>query len=402
MRVLFLSPRQCWPAISGAKLRDYYFARALGQRHELTYLHFREPGAPAIPPGDLPFARQVMSVSKPNAYSAAKIARGLIGRWPLPILDYTSPEMDRILRQVLTGQRYDLVHLDIVQLAGYAAAIDQYAGGKARIVYNWHNIESELLRRYSQSEPALLRRMYAAWTAPKMERVERTILRSSFGHVVCSEEERHATLAVAPDARVAVVENGVDTTYFAGAPGGNRNRIVFVGSMDYFPNIEAAVLFARDIWPQVRKRLPDYRFTIVGSKPDPSVLALSELPGVEVTGTVPDVRPYYREALATVVPLRTGGGTRLKILESMAAGVPVVSTEFGAERLAVEPGKHIILANADDPQAWAGELAALADSTSRRQSFIEAAARLVRERYDWNKLGDLLCRTYDGWLEQAG
>ena len=402
MRILFLSPRQCWPLISGAKLRDYHFARALGQRHELTYVYFREPGVPAIDPRNLPFAKQVISVPTPNAYSAARIARGLIGRWPLPVLNYTSAQMTDALRKILTGQTYDLIHLDIVQLAGYAPVIRQYAGAGARIVYNWHNIESELLRRYSQSEPSFLRRIYARWSVPKMERVESAILESSFGHVVCSEEEREKLLSVAAGARVAVVENGVDTAYFADPAPGKRYRIVFVGSMSYFPNIAAAISFARNTWPHVYKRLPDCRFTIVGSNPGASLLALRELPGVEVTGTVPDVRPYYQEALATVVPLRTGGGTRLKILESMAAGVPVVSTEFGAERLAVEPGTHFILANADDPQTWANELAALAQSETKRRSLTDAAARLVRDRYDWTALGDLLCQTYACWVEQSG
>ena len=402
MRILFLSPRQCWPAVSGAKLRDYHFARALGQRHDLVYVHFSEPGALPLTPEDLPFARQVFSVPKPDAYSVTKIARGLIGSSPLPVLNYTSTEMTETLRKILTGQTYDLIHLDIVQLAGYAPVIRQYAGPQARIVYNWHNIESELLRRYSRSEPSFLRRIYAAWTAPRMERVERTILDTSFGHIVCSEEERQSVGNVAAGARVAVVENGVDTAYFAcDKSGGKRDRILFVGSMSYFPNIEAAGLFARDIWPHVRKRLPDCRFTIVGSNPGASLLELRELPGVEVTGTVPDVRPFYREALATVVPLRTGGGTRLKILESMAAGVPVVSTPFGAERLAVEPGTHIVMADAGDPQSWANALAALAESESRRRGLIDRAARLVRERYDWNSLGDHLCRTYAGWLGHA-
>jgi glycosyltransferase involved in cell wall biosynthesis len=399
MRILFVSPRQCWPPVSGAKLRDYHFARALARQADVTYVHFLEPGSSPLTRTELPFCTEVISVPKPPAYGGSKIARGLAGRWPLPVLNYTSQEMIAALRTVTRGRRYDLIHLDIVQLAGYAETLAEQLDEMPRIVYNWHNIESELLRSYGQSAAPLPRRIYAAWTARRMEGVEHDILRTSFGHIVCSEEERKELLGQVPGARIAVVENGVDTAYFADGPAtGPRNRIVFVGSMNYHPNIEAALSFTRDVWPHMRERLPGYRFTIVGSNPVPAVLALRDVPGVEVTGTVPDVRPFYREALATVVPLRTGGGTRLKILESMAAAVPVVSTAFGAERLAVTPGKNIVLVNAGDAAAWTRELAVLADGESRRGELVEAAVQLVRERYDWTILGDLLCKTYREWL----
>src|SRR5205085_8351398 len=143
------------------------------------------------------------------------------------------------------------------------------------------------------------------------------------------EQERQQLLKLAPGARISVIDNGVDTTYFSeGAAGSEKNRILFVGSMNYHPNIEAAVAFARELWPALKKHMPGYKLTILGANPDPAVIALRELDGVEVTGTVPDVRPYYREALAAIVPLRSGGGTRLKILEAMAAGVPVISSEL--------------------------------------------------------------------------
>src|SRR5262249_18577619 len=150
--------------------------------------------------------------------------------------------------------------------------------------------------------------------------------------------ERAQLSAIEPRARIAVVENGVDTERFASAqsstPGVCRD-FIFVGNMDYYPNIEAAVSFATNIWPQLRSRIRDTRLAIVGANPTTAVHTLSRIPGVTVTGTVPDVRPYYGNALAAIVPLRTGGGTRLKILEAMAASVPVVSTPMGAEGLEV-------------------------------------------------------------------
>jgi glycosyltransferase involved in cell wall biosynthesis len=170
--------------------------------------------------------------------------------------------------------------------------------------------------------------------------------------------------------------------------------------MDYFPNSEAATFFANRIWPHVRSRLDGAELAIVGANPGPGVLALGELPGVKVTGMVSDVRPYYREALAAVVPLRTGGGTRLKILEAMAAGVPVISTPLGAEGLEVVDEENAMLVDPDDTEGWAARLVSLAQSPARRAELTEAGLRLVQSRYDWENLGSKLVATYERWLRE--
>lgn len=401
-QILILSPRQCWPLQSGAKLRDYYFARALGQQASVTYIHFTDPGCPPLSKSELPFCANVIGFPKPRAYSPFKIVRGLTGRSPLPVLNYTSPEMMREVYRLSNAERYDLIHLDSIHMTGYVDAIGTGRGTVPPIVYNWHNIESELMRRYSGVIHSPLRRIYSAWTAGQLERLERSILRTALGHVVCSEREQKELHTKEPAARVAVVPNGVDTAYFSElGPRPRLSRIIFVGSMSYYPNIEAAVTFTRNVWPHLRDRLPGYSLTLVGANPAPAVLALRQTTGVEVTGTVPDLRPYYREALAAIVPLRTGSGTRLKILEAMAAGVPVVSTALGAEGLAIEPGNNILLAEVDDSESWIRELTTLAHLESRRQQLTSAALELVTSCYDWAALGRSLCTTYSGWLAAA-
>ncbi len=392
MRILFVSPRQCWPPQSGAKLREYHFLRALAEANEVTYAHFTEPGSPALTRSDLPFCAAVLAVPKPPAYSAAQLVRGLVGRWPVSVLNYTAPPMRDALAR-LAGP-FDLVHLDSMHLARYEEGL----GRPRRVIYDWHNIESELMRRYAESSPSWARRQYASITARKLARVERDLLRDAFGHIVCSERERAEIAALAPAARVEVVENGVDTAYFAGLrDGAPARRIVFVGTMDYAPNVEAALWFARELWPAVRAASGDLTFSIVGAKPTPAVQALASLAGVEVTGTVPDVRPYYRDALAAVVPLRTGSGTRLKILEAMAAGVPVLSTPLGAEGLAVTPDKDIVLLDAADAAAWAREIRTLAAEPARAEALAAAGVALVRNRYDWTNLGRRLAARYTEW-----
>jgi len=394
LRILFLSPRQCWPAHSGAKLREYYLVRALSQDAVITHISFSETGAP-VSLNDLPFCRQVVSVPRPRSYTPDKILRGLLGRRPLPVVNYTSVAMERTLARLLEEQQFELIHLDSIHMSAYVPLLRRATS--APMVYDWHNIESEAMRRYSSRSTSLLRRGYAALTGARLERLETEALGGMFGHLVCSERERGELLARKPEARIAVIENGVDCAFFAapGAPFEERRRLVFVGLMDYHANAEAVLFFAREIWPQVRREFRGWSLTIVGANPTPEVRALHGSDDIEVTGTVPDVRPFYREARAAIVPLRVGGGTRLKILEAMAAGVPVVSTTLGAEGLAVLPDKEVLIA--DRAEDWIRHLKTLGDEPLWNE--ISAAGRnLARTRYDWEVIGARLRQTYHAWL----
>jgi glycosyltransferase involved in cell wall biosynthesis len=399
MRILFLSPRQSLPSRSGAKLREYHFLRALGRSAEVTYIYFGDPGVPPLTVEDLPFCREVIGIPKPPAYGPGKTIMGILGPWPLPILNYTSPEMSAAVARAIGSREFDIIHLDSIHMMRYALAAAMERKNSPRPIYNWHNIESEAMRRYGDTAPSRARRWYARCTATKLERLESSILHTAFGHIVCSERERAQLRQKAPAAHIEVVENGVDTGYFASSedPVASR-RIVFVGAMDYFPNSEAAIFFANRIWPHVRTMLEGAELAIVGANPGPAVLALGELPGVKVTGMVPDVRPFYRGALAAVVPLRTGGGTRLKILEAMAAGVPVVSTPLGAEGLDVVDGENVLLVDSGDTEGWANRLVSLAESPAHRAQLTAAGLRLVQGRYDWEILGSKLRATYEAWL----
>lgn len=400
MRILFLSPRQCWPARGGAKLREYHFARALAQRGPLTYLYFADQGAKPLTRDDLPFCRDVVAIPKPPAYGPLKLLEGVLGRWPLPILNYTSPEMSAAVERLAGAESYDLIHLDSIHMIRYGEIAARRQRSAARIVYNWHNIESEAMRRFSDTVSSPPKRWYARITASKLAALEHEILKTAFGHVVCSVRELEELRRIAPSARIAVIENGVDVASFSPAVDvlPDAHKLVFVGMMDYNANVDAATSFGQRIWPILRQRFPDLELWIVGANPPPAVVQLGTLEGITVTGTVPDVRPYYRDALAAIVPLRTGGGTRLKILEAMAAGVPVVSTPLGAEGLPVSPGENILFAEPDDAKTWIRHLEHLLGSGSSRKSLAASALELVRTGYDWEPLGRKLCDTYEGWL----
>ncbi len=398
MRILYVSPRQSWPATSGAKLRDFHFALALGTRSELTYVYYPEAGLPPLTAGDFPFCHRIVSVPRPRAYSAGRVLKGLFSRWPLPVLNYQSPEMERTVGRLLAESRFDIVHFDATHLAGLTPLVAA-ARPEPRVVFDWHNVESELMRRYARNARGVLRRWYARSTATRMAEMEHRLLESAAGHVVCSERERLALASMAPSARIWVVENGVDLRSFPSAAPTLKNEartsLLFVGLMAYHANAEAAVWFVREVWPSVRERFGGkFTLTIVGANPGVEVTALRNEPGVEVTGTVPDVRPFYRDAFAVIVPLRTGGGTRLKIIEAMAAEVPVISTPLGAEGLAVTPGTHFL--SAQKPEDWIQALSALEDERVRR-SLVAEARRLVEQRYDWDQIGEQLFNAIAGW-----
>jgi sugar transferase (PEP-CTERM/EpsH1 system associated) len=405
MRVLQFAPRVCWPLDTGAKLRNYHLARVLAHRARATLLAFNDYGARLEQPSsDLESVYEtITTVERGSAYTLARVVRGLWGRTPLPVLNYTTESMKKALEGILREKDFDVVQVESIHLMAYLPII-RAARKQSLVVCDWHNIESELMRRYSEREPNLLRQAYAGKTARLMSEFERRAAREFDAHIVVSEKDAEALRSLNPDARIFVIENGVDTAYYSEAqiekaatatpPG--KTRIVFVGSMDYHANIDGAVNFAREVWPRVRERRPELLFTIVGRDPAPEVRELARIPGIEVTGTVADVRPFYREAIAAVVPLNVGGGSRLKILEAMAAGVPVVSTTLGAEGLAVQPGENILIAGSNAQLADA--IVNLLEDKSQQQHLKTAGRALISDRYDWSRLGSSLFAAYQELL----
>ena len=395
MRVLYFSPRIAWPIISGAHLRDFYFAQYLAQKAQLTYIGLVAEDADKqadLLRRQLGNGAQVIALRRDATYRRTNILRGLIGPTPLNVLNYTSPrvlaEIDRIMRE----QSFDTIQIESMHLIAYARRIRQLAP-QSRMILDWHNIESEILARYAENDSNPLRAWYARRTSDLSREVEIELLRLCDAHTVCSGREREVLHQRVPEARIEVAGNGVDCKFFAAnpAPDQPRNDVLFMGRMDYHANIDAALYFVSKIWPLIHARRPELRLVIAGAQPAKSILALREQ-GITVTGTVDDVRPYYQSALTSVVPLRVGGGTRLKVLEAMAAGTPVISTALGAEGLEVTPGKDILIA--DSPEAMADAVTTLQAVSPQWQEIAANGRRLVKEKYDWSVIGEILWRVH--------
>jgi sugar transferase (PEP-CTERM/EpsH1 system associated) len=394
LKILYFCPQQVWPLTGGALLRNFHLANALASRCSVTLLQLARPGEqPAINWPATNF-RQVLTFERDSAYTPAKVLNGIIGPAPLPVLNYASKSAAAALSSLLARESFDAVQLESVHLLSYLDAIRQAPRSPA-VVADWHNIESELMARYASQTRHWARRIAAKRTASLLERAEQRLLAEADVHTVVSEREKQALLKRLPGAKIHVIPNGVDMAAFAGIdaavspddPAPARNTVLYVGSMDYHANVDAVTWFVREIWPKVEKQLPDLTFTIAGRNPGPGVRALAS-PRVRVTGSVEDVRPYYAAALAVVVPLRVGSGTRLKILEAMAAGVPVVSTSLGAEGLDAVDAIHLLLA--DSPEQISSSLGRILQQPGLARDLSDAAKAFVAQRYDWSLIGQKL------------
>jgi sugar transferase (PEP-CTERM/EpsH1 system associated) len=387
MRILWLNPNLLLPLDKGGKLRTWHLLRHLSRRHDVTYLAFAEPSEIAAHSAAMSAAStDLIAIPRrdPDKDSLAFYA-GAAGRLldPLPyaVAKYRSRAYRKRVRTLLDSNSFDRVVCDFL-----VPAVNMPRDLPCPSVLFTHNVEAEIWRRHAETAPDPLRRRLYTMQWRRMQTFEgRTLAR--FDRVLAvSDADRQTFYRLYPrelTAPVFVIPTGVDTTYFEASdvPATSRH-LVFTGSMDWIPNEDAMRFFCRDIFPRIRAAEPDATLSIVGRRPTHAVRQLAEVHGVEVTGSVEDVRPHLARGAVYIVPLRIGGGTRLKIFEAMAAGKAVVSTTIGAEGLPVESGKH--LAIADTPEEFAATVIRLLRNPAERHAIAHAARALMEARYDWS------------------
>jgi len=396
MKLLYFCPHQIWPANTGARLRDYELARQLAARASVTFVQMCRAGEePCTLPDDSGLAA-VVTLDKDRTYTPFKVLRGLAGPTPMTVLNCWSLRARSQLASVLHSGQFDTIQMEGVHLLKYLPVIMEAPRSPA-VVVDWHNIESELMWRYAENTSNWAKKTAARRTAKLIERAEDRILKMCGTHTVTSERERQKLLARCPEANIHVIPNGVDTNAYtakkiaeSGSGTGQANSnptILFIGSMDYHANIDAATWFSRQVWPEISRAHPELVFTIIGRNPSPEVRRLAS-DRIRVTGTVDDIRPFFASAAAVIVPIRYGSGTRYKILEAMAAGVPVVSTRLGAEGIEAKDCVHFLLA--DNGTEFAAAVSRLLTSPDTRSGFSKAARALMSRIYDWPIIGTRL------------
>ena len=372
------------PVDTGGKIRSYNVLRQLIRTHEVTFLSDYS-GAPD-PQYEAEIACELTGAHTIRTDSAQA---GTLGQYvgyvrrifqaaPFAVSNFADAAVRRHVTTWLNEKRFDVAVCDFL-----VATINFPRTLATPTVLFQHNVESSLWKRRVSTESNPVRRLAYKLEAVKMDRYERREVRRFHSIIAVSEHDRKQMLEMGAS-EVTVVPTGVDTQKYQVSPPATANppRIVFTGSMDWEPNIDAVNYFCREILPGVQKELPRALFQIVGRKPPTSVKRLA-CDYVQVTGTVPSVSDYLRDATVVVVPLRAAAGTRLKIFEAMAMGKAVISTSIGAEGLAVHNGSDIILA--DEPAAFANAIVRLTcDSGLRRQ--YELAAVKLASQYDWSKV----------------
>jgi glycosyltransferase involved in cell wall biosynthesis len=298
---------------------------------------------------------------------------------PFAVSKFTHPDVKQAVSTALTDNNFDVAVCDFL-----SASLNFPENLATPTVLFQHNVETALWERMASTESNPAKRMAYTIEARKMARYERAALRK-FHHVVAvSDHDREQMLKMNHSCSISVVPTGVDTQKYAVAPPAQAEppRIVFLGSMDWEPNIDAVIYFCQEIFPRVRAEFPTALFQIVGRNPHARVKQLAS-DSVQVTGTVPSVAEYLRDATLVVVPLRIGGGTRLKIFEAMATGKAIISTSIGAEGLDVKNGRDLILA--DEASAFGEAIVLLLKDAGLRRQYEQAAAQLAAQ-YDWSKI----------------
>jgi glycosyltransferase involved in cell wall biosynthesis len=387
VRILWVKADKLLPVHNGGNIRSYHMLRQLALRHEVTLFSYYggaidaeyEAALGREFPGAVGFCTKKQPLA--GLMRGADYIFHLSTPAPYAISRFASLQVQEKLAAWFRENRFDAAICDFLD-----AAVNFPTSPVVPSFLFQHNVESEIWRRHAETELNPIKKYLYRVEFAKMLHYEQTMVRQ-FHHVIAvSEHDRQLMGAWADQSRISVVPTGVDLREYrpAAAPQEVGLLVVFVGAMDWEPNIDAVEYFCQTIWPSIQAQVPDSRFRIVGRNPGGRVQRLAS-GSVEVTGSVPRVLDHLREAAVVVVPLRIGGGTRLKIYEAMAAGKAVVSTSIGAEGLDVHHGTDVMLA--DDADGFAGATITLLHDRELRRRYESAAARLAT-RYDWSAIGE--------------
>jgi sugar transferase (PEP-CTERM/EpsH1 system associated) len=394
LRILLIADRVPYPLFSGDRLRTYNLLLRIAKQHEVWLVTFLD--APEETDGVQrikEICHRVETVklkhSRKLAYLPGLLKYGLTGK-PVQLVFYYSGDLIRRIQKLVSLVDFDIIQIEHSHMALYLEALPSQLRSKS--ILTFHDVQFEKFNRIFHIERRLGKKV-RAWLHSQMMRRWEPYYAERFGRCVAmSEVDRHLLLSANPRLRLSVITNGVDAHSRQPLPlNSAQNELVFVGSMDYAPCVDAALFFCHEVLPRIRSIVGEVELWIVGRNPVPEVRKL-EGDGIHVTGQVDDVVSYYSRSTACVVPLRAGGGTRLKILEAMALGRPVISTSIGCEGLDVIDGKHLLVG--DTPEQFAKQTVRLLTDHALHLHITTNARRLVVKHYDWDAIAEKLMRIY--------
>jgi glycosyltransferase involved in cell wall biosynthesis len=430
MKILFLTPQLPYPPQKGTALRNWGLISGLAKRHEVSVLSFLDPGQSSDLDDALTATCRVEIVEPPLRSLRTRLRDMLLTSKPDMALRLASDAYARRLADWLAREHFDVVHVEGIEMAPYLDVIDKIyeplrklrdaslaqssvvgddavslksasepsQGSRPLIVFDDHNCEYLLQKRTFLTDVRIPTRWLGAaysfvqWQ--RLRRYEAQACRRADRVLAVSKADAAALRELVPDVEVTVVPNGIDTRMYTPTPAhADTQTLVFTGTMDFRPNVDAVLWFAREVLHKIGAQVADVRFLAVGQRPHRRLDVLRGNPAVELTGFVDDPRPYIADAAVYVVPLRMGGGTRFKILEALAMGKPVVSTTLGAEGFPVMHGRELLLA--DDPDAFAEAVVSLLNEPGRGAKLGQAGRAFVEARYDWRVIVPLVEAAYE-------
>ncbi len=404
MNVLFLSQIVPYPPHGGVLQRGYNILRELGRHAEVDLVA-------CVHPDEMPTAEKVDAAvralgtfcrtvqlaplwpKQSPAHKLAAIGMSTLSSAPFSVIAHRSARFRSLVQAALGSRRYDVVHVDTVALAPF---VDLTTDPPAVLTH--HNVESVLMERRAEVERGAVARWFLAREAGKLRRYEAEVSAAFPMNIVVSAVDADVLAARVPGVRTALVPNGVDVEYFTPSREPQDESLIYTGGMNMFANRDAVLHFVTDVWPRIAGRRPAARFVAVGQDPPAELRAAAARdPRIEVTGFVDDIRPRVGKAAIYVVPLRVGGGTRLKVLDAMASGKALVSTAIGCEGIDATPGEHLVVA--DEPEAFAEAVVALLADPARRAALGAAARAQAEARYAWPVIGQRLLEAYRTTIE---
>lgn len=382
MKILWVSPFFLHPTDRGGQIRTLGTLRELHKRHEVHFCALNPPANAEGPARAGEYSTRSFEVHhEPTPRSSIRIIPELLqaiaSPIPLAVSRYASPKLSSLIQRLTREERYDSIVCDFLACAPNMPRM-------ADAVLFQHNVETTIWERHQQQASSWPRKIFFGMQARRMAAYEAEVCRNAAHVIAVSELDAKRMQDRFGVHAVTSVRTGVDVDYLkppeTAAPVGD---LIFSGSMDWLPNVDAMEHFLRDIFPLILQRRPGTTLTIAGRSPDERVTrAAASVPGVAVTGSVPDMRPYLWGSRLSIIPLRIGGGTRLKVYESMAAGTPIVSTRVGAEGLEYTDGRDIVIA--DEPQRFADACVGMLEDAARSQQIAASARQLVTERFSWS------------------
>ena len=393
MRILFLAPSITFPPHGGGALRVYNLATHLAKRHEVTLVGFTGDNS------DTRFAvtsetglKRVIRIRRPMV-PPERHGGYLLHHMPDVVRTYRANEMQCTLQRLMTEETFDVIYAEEAVMAQYIVQ----TAYNAPVILGRQKIDSHFYRQVfaiRKSGYSWRKRIYEYVQWLKWQRYEKELCRPFHFHVTVSQKDKSILQKHDSRAKIFVVPNGVDTDYFSyqPLPAESEFSVVFVGSMSYAPNVDGVKFYAKEVVPKLRARYSKLKTIVVGRDPPQEIMALSAQPGLIVTGAVEDVRPYIYGSSLSIVPLRIGGGTRLKILESLASGRPVVSTTVGAEGVPYSHGQNIMIA--DEPIAFANHVVDILEDCMLASKLARNGREFVEANYDWSIIAERLVAVF--------